>query len=258
MCDSELALLGRSHQASEAQEALRLARSAGFENLNADLLIGIPGQTLASLAETLDRVVDQVRHLSLYLLSVEPGTVLEGMVNSGQVEIPSEEQVISLWEWASARLVESGLKRYEISNWSQPGYESVHNMVYWQRGEYAGIGAGAHSHREGRRYSKIGSIPEYLAAVNGGLDPLGMHEVLTGQQMFLEELMLGLRMVAGVDLARLVERFDVDREGLQQCLDVLAERGLVIRNSNYLLLSPTGLALHDAVSEAIAYAAHAL
>jgi len=252
LCDRELASLGRVHTPSDALGALEAAREAGFTDVSVDLMIGIAGQTRSSLETTLAGVLGRASHVSVYILSVEAGTLLERMVASGEVTLPGEETVRDLYGFAGVLLAAKGFLPYEISNYSLPGYTCRHNEIYWRRGNYVGIGAGAHSHRNGWRYSKAPRPRDYAASVllpGGAID---MSEHLSPCQMLLEEVMLAMRTRQGLDPRLLALRYDLDTGRLGRVLAELAGEGLVVRKGNFVALSPTGILVGDAIVAEIA------
>ncbi len=164
--DDELRFLDRIHSADATVAAVSLARDAGFENLSLDLIYGLPGQDAAAWLATLQQAVNLApEHLSLYGLTVEEGTPLARRVRTGEVTMPSGDDLAELYESASDFLGGAGYGQYEVSNWSLPGFESRHNSVYWTWGEYLGIGAGAHGFLAGERFENIAHPRDYIAAV---------------------------------------------------------------------------------------------
>ncbi len=256
LSDSELRFLGRGHSRVGAVKALEIAHSVYGASLSADLIVGVPGQTPHSLTRSLETVADHVSHMSVYLLSVEPGTALDGIVRTGEVEMPGDEDMVRLYGVACAALGSAGFDRYEISNWCKPGSECVHNTVYWRRGDYLGLGAGAHSHIGGLRYAKACDPEEYARRLAGGEDGVVMREQLDVFQMFIEDLMLGLRMDRGVDPVRTAAEYGVDPCEVLGRVDDLLEGGYVSKIGNHILLSAKGVMLHDAIVEELVSAAH--
>ena len=251
LSEAGLRALGRRHSAADALAALEMARAAGFENVSADLMLGIPGQRRESLGATLKHLVDLADHISAYLLSVEPGTEFERLAGLGRLDLPEESAVIELFEQTDRDLVGAGFRRYEVSNWSRPGFECRHNLLYWRRGEYAGLGAGAHSHRAGIRYSRVESPAEYIALLGCGSDPVEMRERLTGDQILMEEIMLGLRTGRGLDISNLRESQETNRRRMDAAIEDLIGQGLLSKSGNFLQLSPNGVKVCDSVTESV-------
>ena len=212
---SELALLGRIHTFTEAEEAYHAAREAGFTNLNLDLIYNLPGQSMSSWQETLQRCLAlQPDHLSLYALSVEEGTPLWHRVSAGEVPFPDDDLAADMYEWAEGILALGGYAHYEISNWArlQPGESPDatvpqnacrHNLHVWRNQSYLGFGAGAHGFASGIRYANIRHPHAYADAANRvpyhtpfPLSP-AMHEShkLTRAWSMAETMILGLRLL---------------------------------------------------------------
>ena len=164
----ELALLGREHDFAAAVAAVDAARAAGFDNLNLDLIYGLPGQTVADWQRTLDAVLPLteppsiVTHISLYCLTIEPGTPLQRALSHGAVIAPDPDTAADQYEAACAALAAAGFDHYEISNWARPGRECRHNVVYWRNEPYLGLGAGAHGSAAGYRYQIVRQPRAYV------------------------------------------------------------------------------------------------
>jgi oxygen-independent coproporphyrinogen-3 oxidase len=252
LCDRELGFLGRAHTRTDALETLEAAREAGFTDVSVDLMIGIAGQTRSSLRATLAGVLGRASHLSIYILSVEAGTPLECLVASREVVLPGEEAIRELYGFAADLLAAKGFLAYEISNYSLPGCTCRHNEIYWRRGNYAGLGAGAHSHRNGWRYSKMRLPHEYIASVLTTGEAIDMSEHLSAGQMLLEDVMLAMRTRQGLDHEVLALRYGLDAGRLGRVLAGLAGDGLVVREGNFVALSPKGILVGDAVVAEIA------
>jgi oxygen-independent coproporphyrinogen-3 oxidase len=251
----ELEVLGRQHNPADARKALRDVRSAGIEKVSADLIVGIPGQNRSSLAHSLAGVACLADHISLYVLSVEPGTPLARLVRRGAIRMPDESRVVDLHGRAGDLLTSWGFRRYEISNWCRPGFECRHNNLYWNRGEYVGLGAGSHSHRGGRRYAKAADPEAYIRLVSGGRDAVLMSEDLSPFQIFTEEVMLGLRTDRGVDPLRAATGLGINPLPVARLVADLCEGGYARRNGSRIVLSARGMMLHNAIAADIVAAA---
>lgn len=192
--DRLLKALGRIHTRDEAIRAVLMAREAGFDNLSVDLMYALPFQTLEDWRDTLKTAVGlPIRHISCYSLIVEDGTPMKALVDAEKAVLPDEETAVGMQHAAAAFLKDYDFERYEISNYAQSGYESRHNMVYWTRGDYLGLGCAAHSLMNGARFANTTSFEEYLAGKAG--DP---PEALTERDVYEERVMLGLRTKYGV------------------------------------------------------------
>ncbi len=238
-----LAALERVHQPSSVRRAFADARAAGFDDVNVDLIFGADGESLASWRRTLQETLAlQPEHVSAYALTIEPATPLGRAVEAGRTPPPDPDSQADMFELACNLLGAAGYDHYEVSNWALPGRECRHNLGYWERRPYLGLGAGAHSWRDGRRWWNIRPPEQYLATVESGAKPVGGDELLDEAAIRLESLFLGLRTSAGVPVADV----DHDRalafleEGILDERDgrlVLTERGLFLANDVVLELT---------------------
>lgn len=247
--DDVLRTLGRLHTSEEVVAAVRYARYAGFQNIGIDLIYGIPGQTAPLWRESLDRTIElRPEHISAYSLSLDEGTWFTREVEAGRLSLPEEETIAQMYELAVAALAGAGYRRYEISNFSLPGFECRHNMNYWKRGEYLGLGPGAWSFISGKRCSNIPDVREYNRRLSTGLSPVGYEETVRPEQAAAEAIMLGLRTEAGIELSRFEqEHGKPEAERLIKNVERLNGRGLVSLSSGCLRLTGHGILLSDDV-----------
>ena len=242
--DGLLRSLGRIHTAAQIGQAVTMARDAGFDNLNLDLMYALPGQGMNQWKDTLDAAIALgVEHISAYSLIVEPGTPMAARVASGTAIVPEDDAVNAMQRAAIDRLSAAGYRRYEISNYARPGLECRHNLVYWNRGDYLGLGCAAHSLMGGRRFHNPDSLDEYLS---GGrrLDEV----VLTPQDEMEETLMLSTRTVRGLDLTAWARAFGTPfARGRERVLDRLENGGLIETGDGFLRLTMRGMEVQDAV-----------
>jgi oxygen-independent coproporphyrinogen-3 oxidase len=203
--------LGRSHTAGQARAAVAQARAAGFANLGLDLIFALPGQTEAALAEEIGRFLElEPDHLSCYGLSVEEGTPFQHRHRSGELRLPDEERYAALFRLLDARLAAAGLRHYEIANYARPGRECRHNLGYWARRPYLGIGAGAHSFVAagwGERRAVPPDLECFRAALAHGRAPDETLERFDRRGAMAETLYLGLRTADGVAEGEFRARF---------------------------------------------------
>jgi putative oxygen-independent coproporphyrinogen III oxidase len=238
-----LASLERLHDPASARRAVRDARAAGFANVNLDLIYGAHGETLASWERTLREAVDLApEHVSAYALTIELATPLGRKVRAGLVPAPDPDLQADMFELACVLLAEAGYRHYEVSNWAKPGFECVHNLGYWQRRPYLGLGAGAHSYRENRRWWNVRPPQEYLTMVESGRLPIGGQEVLDPSAARLEEVSLRLRILHGVPRSWVAQETAEPflRDGLLRESDgalVPTERGMLLLNELVLALA---------------------
>ncbi|MBN1582000.1 MAG: radical SAM family heme chaperone HemW [Anaerolineae bacterium] len=207
--DELLHALGRIHTAQEAIQAVQDARTAGLENLNLDLMFGLPGQTLDTWQKSIQQAVKLLpQHLSLYALTIEHGTPLANRVTLGEILPPDDDLAADMYEWAEEYLEQIGYIHYEISNWALPGHECQHNLVYWHNDPYFGLGAGAHSWSNGERWANLDTPGDYIAAIEEGRLPVKEREAIDLDLEMGETMMMGLRLLQeGVSRSRFETRF---------------------------------------------------
>jgi oxygen-independent coproporphyrinogen-3 oxidase len=249
--DAELRLLGRIHSAAEAIDAFRAARAAGFANVNLDLIYGLPGQSLAGWRDSLERAADlQPEHLSLYALSVEEGTLLAETIARGELQAPDPDLAADMYELSIERLDSAGYIHYEISNWAKtPAFQCRHNLAYWRNQAYLGLGAGAHSWAEGRRWANASSPAEYIAQVSSGQSPAEWEEDIGSDMEMGETMMMGLRLLEeGVAYDQFQDRFGVAiaKHFADELVD-LADLGLIVNDGDRMTLSDRGRLLGNQV-----------
>lgn len=229
--DEVLLSLGRRHVGSQIEESVASARSAGFHNVSLDLIYGTPGETDSSWSRTLDRAIAlQPDHISAYALTVEPGTELGNAVRDGATA-PDPDTQADRYDTAAGRLELARLSRYEVSNWSRPGFECRYNLTVWAQGEYEAYGNGAHGHRKGRRFRNYRRLDRYIDAVESGRPATAGDEVVDGWDKELDRLFVGLRRSVGVDYGPGVEAFAASLAGKR-----LLELGVALLESNRLLI----------------------
>ncbi len=200
-----LQVLQRTHTPGASERAARLARDAGFEHVNMDLIYGTPGETDADVRASVTAAVESgVDHISAYSLIVEDGTALSRRVNSGELPAPDQDVCADRYEIIDQLLCEAGMTWYEVSNWARPGGQSMHNQAYWNGSDWWGIGPGAHSHISGTRWWNHKHPSTYASALQKGSPEAG-REVLSSEQRHVEWVMLGLRTRTGLDLGSLSE-----------------------------------------------------
>jgi oxygen-independent coproporphyrinogen-3 oxidase len=264
--DDELHLLGRVHSAAEACEAYRAARRAGFENVNLDLIYGLPGQSLAAWRSTLaEAIALRPEHLSLYALTLEEGTPLAADVARGRRSAPDPDLAADMYLWAGEALAAADYDQYEISNWALPGHRCRHNLVYWRNQPYLGLGAGAHSCLSGFRFAAVRDPRAYIrevVATGAEPSPDGLAVFLTSLRhlesvvrvtdagAMAETAILGLRLVEGVSLAAFRRRFGVDLLSVYgPAVAELTALGLLERANGRLRLTPKGRLLGNEAFE---------
>lgn len=248
--DSVLAALDRNHTAREALRAVRCAREACFHNLSLDLMFGLPTQTPGLWEETLYGAVEMApEHLSLYSLIVEPGTRFERLRAGGKLKLPGEEAETQMAEAAARLLPGAGYEQYEVSNWAHPGFRCRHNQVYWRNEEYLGVGPGAVSYLDGRRFKREPLPSKYAAKIEQGAILEVESERLSPEAALGETLMLGLRTADGVSCSELAARFGIDpRERYQAEIARLQMQDMLQISGDLLCPTACGLALASTVA----------
>jgi oxygen-independent coproporphyrinogen-3 oxidase len=248
-----LAFLGRAHRAADIREAMARARRAGFTNVSLDLIFGMPGQTPEALAEDLEEALAlDPEHLSCYNLTLEPGTAHTRAFATGRFELPGEDAQARMFELIGARLAAGGLRRYEISNFARPGFESVHNRHYWLRESYLGLGTGAHSFlaspRGGARWWNVRDHRRYIALALEGKSCEEGTEALGPADARREWVFLRLRGAEGFSRREFGRLFGIALErAFPGVIPPLEEAGLIKSGSDRLALTERGMLLSDEV-----------
>lgn len=247
--DRLLRTLGRVHTAQQAVQSVCWAKEAGFSNINIDLIYGLPGQSVGDWRSTLQEAVAlEPQHISAYALSVEPGTQFWHLRDEGLLCLPDEDTEVEMWDVAGALLAQHGYERYEISNYARPGWRCRHNQAYWRNEPYLGFGAGAASYWDGERRRNVWEPERYAQKVMSGCVPAEESERLPPEKAAGEAVMLGLRMLEGLDAEVIQQRFGVNV--LERFADRIARLvgvGLLDVDGSRLRLTPRGLMLANEV-----------
>ncbi len=242
--DTELKTLGRIHNSSDASRAVELLRKTGSKNISIDLIYGIPGQTAESWEKTLSIVVGlSPHHVSAYELTPEKGTQLCRSLELHTVEMPEEDTVIDMYNHAIDYLAACGYGQYEISNFALSGFECRHNLNYWNRGEYIGAGAGAHSFSDGTRSMNTGDIRGYIRSLAEGRLPESESIRITSRDAFKESLFLGLRKKEGIDM----RGPGIPKAAIIKAVGGLFNDGFIEIYGDYLRLTRKGLMISNTV-----------
>ncbi|HHV63177.1 MAG TPA: radical SAM family heme chaperone HemW [Firmicutes bacterium] len=257
MDDDLLARIGRIHRVGDFLESFAAARRAGFQNINVDLIFALPGQDLARWRETLEAVVALApEHISTYNLVIEEGTRFGRELEAGILQPVDEELDADMYQLAIDYLAERGYEHYEISNFALPGHSCLHNITYWRNEAYLGLGAGAHSHFDGKRYSNVLLPGDYVTRIEGGLSPVAEVEQVTVETEKRDTVILGLRMLRGVLDSEFYARFGIHlREAFGPEILELSNQGLLrvnedgdnINNIDIIALTRRGLFLANEV-----------
>ncbi|CEG27922.1 oxygen-independent coproporphyrinogen III oxidase [Bacillus sp. B-jedd] len=247
--DSLLERIGRSHRARDVYKTVEDAKKAGFENVSIDLIYALPGQTMDDFKDTLLKALSlDLPHYSGYSLIIEPKTVFYNLMKKGKLPLPGEDAEAAMYELLMDEMQKHGLLQYEISNFAKRGFESKHNLAYWDNSEYYGFGAGAHSYLKGVRRSNIGPLNKYLSKVATGEFPILEENRVTKEEAMEEEMFLGLRKTEGVRFGHFEEKFSVPLESIfSEQLEHLSKKGLIEASGGSIRLTRKGMLLGNEV-----------
>lgn len=245
--------IGRIHTYQEFLEIYKLARETGFKNINIDLMIGIPGQKIGDLKNTLQDIIKlEPEHISVYSLIIEENTPIEKMLENGEIKLPDEDLERNMYWYVKNTLELNGYNHYEISNFAKLGKESRHNLNCWNQEEYIGFGVAAHSYLNGIRFSNTINVEEYIQHIenNRKEENIQIEESQSLEDKKNEFMMLGFRKIQGVDIARFKEKFIDNPIFLyRENLNKLVEEGLVEVDLNHIKLTNKGIDLANLVFE---------
>lgn len=248
MHDDELVRIGRPGATAETIEAVVAGRTAGFTNINLDLMYGLPGQTLESWRRTLSACCDlSPTHLSCYALTVEDGTRLAHDVRQEPSRAPDEVLQVEMDQIARRMLTEVGYARYEISNYAKPGFECRHNLLYWTQGHYLGLGPSAQSFVDGIRFGNIANLTAYASALVEGCLPVQDRSELTAEEQLRDAVIFGLRLERGIPTSHL-NRHAVNY-GYEKVVTLLHASNLLEEENECTRLSAQGRLHADSVAE---------
>ncbi|KXG78526.1 Oxygen-independent coproporphyrinogen-III oxidase-like protein YqeR [Fervidicola ferrireducens] len=247
--DELLKAIGRIHNAEGFLKKFFMAREAGFNNINVDLIFGLPRQRVEDFLNSLRKLLDlSPEHVSCYSLSVEEGTKFYELKEKGLLFLPSEDEERIMYHSATRILEDGGYSHYEISNFAKPGRECKHNLVYWTYGEYLGLGAGAHSFMDGVRFYNAYGLKDYIEKVKAKGEAVESRERISEPEQQAEFVILGLRLIKGVDKAKFYERFKKDIDLVYgEVLEKLEKKGLIVNGKEYVKLTKKGLDLANEV-----------
>lgn len=240
--DEELKAAGRMHRRADIYRSVKVLRDVGIGNISFDLIAGLPRQTRESWRQSLGELLEiSPEHVSIYMMEIDEHSrlgleVLRDGPRYSARELPSEESMVEFYETAQAALSCAGYGQYEISNWAKPGFESRHNLKYWRREPYLGFGAGAHSFSGTQRWANMHDAASYVTAIAGGQVAEEGVERVTREAALEEELFLGLRQVAGIDLGRIEREYGIT---LQTKVEGLKSAGMLEREGDMVRI-PAG------------------
>lgn len=243
--------IGRIHNYNQFLNTYNWAVEAGFRNINVDLMLGLPNQTISDLKDSLEKITSlkpEPNHISVYSLIVEDGTKIEKMISEGKLELPQEEEERNQYKYTKNYLELKGYKHYEISNFAKVGYESKHNTNCWEQKQYIGFGIAAHSYINKCRYSNTCDLTEYLNKESKDIKEI--HENQNIEDMKKEFMLLGLRKIDGVSILRFKEKFGENPIYLfRNELQKLVEEELIEIDLDNIKLTDKGLDFANLVWE---------
>ncbi|WP_285123341.1 radical SAM family heme chaperone HemW [Lactococcus petauri] len=245
--DKLLKKIGRTHTEAQVYSSIERLRAAGFENITIDLIYGLPNQTMEMVERDVQKFLElDLPHVALYSLILEDHTVFMNRQRRGRLRLPSDDRNADMYEYIIEMLTSKGYSHYEVSNFGKIGYESKHNMTYWDNAEYYGIGAGASGYLDGIRYKNHGPVHHYLREENKRVN----EEVLTRKQRIEEEMFLGLRKKNGVSIERFHKKFGQTLEEVYgTIIEELAFQKMLFEADGWIQMTEKGFELGNEVFE---------
>ena len=241
--------IGRIHTIEEAEAAVYAAQKTGFENISIDLMYGLPKQTFTMLKQSVAWAVGcNVKHISIYGLQIEEGTVFGKLYDEGNLPLPTEDECEKMYDYLTDTLPKYGYRRYEISNFAQHGYESRHNLAYWQDKPYLGLGAGAHGYYRQKRVQNPFDLKVYMNKCRQGILPFETEEAVDEKAHMEEFCFLALRTAWGINKQKFKEIFNMDIHELYgEKITVLKKKNLLQETDEAIALTKTGMKFGNSV-----------
>lgn len=251
--DKILKKIERIHDYKQFEETFFYARKCGFKNINIDLMIGLPTQAVEDVKQTLEKIIQKnPEHISVYSLIIEEGTIIEKMINENKLQLPDEETERIMYWTVVNELKENGYNQYEISNFSKKTYESKHNTNCWKQKQYIGLGTSAHSYLNKKRYSNTNNIEEYIKNIqeNNISKNITIHEEQTEESTMNEYMLLGLRMIQGININEFKQKFKTDPTiKYKKILEKLQKENLIQITKTSIKLTKQGIDFGNIVWE---------
>ena len=251
--DKILKKIGRIHDYKQFEETFFYARKCGFKNINVDLMIGLPTQAVEDVKQTLEKIIQKnPEHMSVYSLLIEEGTIIEKLINENKLQLPDEETERIMYWTVVNELKENGYNQYEISNFSKKTYESKHNTNCWKQKQYIGLGTSAHSYLNKKRYSNTNNIEEYIKNIqeNNISKNITIHEEQTEESTMNEYMLLGLRMIQGININEFKQKFKIDPTiKYKEILEKLQKENLIQITKTSIKLTKQGIDFGNIVWE---------
>jgi len=241
--------IGRIHHKKEIINSFEIARSVGFKNINLDVMFGLPGQTISNFNQALEKLVEMhPEHISLYGLSIEPGTPFEVAVKKRIMKLPSDDITYKMYQKAIDFLKSNGYEQYEISNFSLTEKQCLHNKIYWKNHQYLGLGPSATSYVHKNRFKNISNVIEYIHLLRYNILPVESKEILPLKEEMAETVILHLRMMEGINSNDFKSRFKIQiEEVFGKQFNKLIDLGLLDKNETNYFLNRRGIALSNIV-----------
>ena len=248
--------MGRGHKVADFEKTVKMIREFGVKNISADIIIGYPKQKLADVKETIQYLIKMdIPHISSYMLQVEEGTPLKRLVDNGSFSVPDDDDVVDMYKYVCMALDTAGYKRYELSNFAKPDYESNHNKAYWERKNYIGIGLSAHSYINGIRVANTSKLDEYSRRIEEkGELPIESSKILSIEEKKEEFIMLSLRTSEGLDIEEFKEEFNESflAKRKETIASFIKQELLILTKDNRLVCTTNGfLVLNKIVLELV-------
>ncbi|MGB4439576.1 MAG: radical SAM family heme chaperone HemW [Sedimentibacter sp.] len=249
--DDILYKIGRIHNGREALEAIDRAKQFGFENINADAMFNIPGQTITDIETTLSKIIEKnVKHISFYSLKLEKGTPMYDMEKNSKIIMPEEDEEREMYYAGRNVMEDKNLFQYEISNFALKGYECKHNLKYWNQEEYIGIGPSAHSFLNSIRYSNPSDLNLYCQNSEENVFERKIQEVMNRKDLIFEYIMLRLRLTEGLNMVEFKNKFSIDfNETYSKQIDHLTKNNLLKYSGDFVKLTNLGMDISNYVFE---------
>lgn len=251
--DKILKNIGRIHDYKQFEETFFFARKCGFKNINVDLMIGLPTQAIEDVKQTLEKIIQKnPEHISVYSLIIEERTTIEKLINENKLQLPDEETERIMYWTVVNELKENGYNQYEISNFSKKTYESKHNTNCWKQKQYIGLGTSAHSYLNKKRYSNTNNIEEYIKNIQESniSKNITIHEEQTEESTMNEYMLLGLRMIQGININEFKQKFKIDPTiKYKEILEKLQKENLIQITKTSIKLTKQGIDFGNIVWE---------
>lgn len=241
--------IGRIHTFEAFKDNYNLARSVGFNNINIDMMFGLPNQSVKDWTDSLEEVAKlNPEHISAYSLIIEEGTPLYKLYNEDKLKLPSEEEEREMYKKCKNILIENGYHQYEISNYAKEGKECLHNEMYWMCNEYIGVGASSSSYIDGKRIKNIDDLREYIKRIGSGKSIVDEEIINTKNDNIEEFMFMGLRMNCGIEEEEFKRRFHTDVDNVyKDVIEGNINKGLLERKRGRIYLTDKGIELSNMV-----------